>query len=323
VAPVPELVVLARRAEELGAGALLLADEGIDRDIYVTLAAVAAVTERITLVPAITNPHSRHPVATAAALGSLAEMAPGRVVAGLGAGGSLVFAPMGLAPRRPFTALAEAVDVIDDLLAGKSVTHEGEFRVSGARLDWAPGRLPLAIAGRGPKVERLAGERGDWMIMSGKPVGDVGALTRALRELGAGAGRPPWIAWNPMLGWEPGHLELIRRHLSYMTVDMPNEWRKRLGVSEAVLGDLREALRAGGPERAAHLVPDAVVDTFAIVGERADVVRHLRAAVSEAAPDIVVFGAHHYTTAHVDDVAAIAQEVGLTASAGPILKPPR
>ena len=78
---------MAREAERLGAGVLLLADEGIDRDIYVVFAAIASATERITLVPGITNPFSRHPVATAAALASLEELAPGRVVAGLGAGG--------------------------------------------------------------------------------------------------------------------------------------------------------------------------------------------------------------------------------------------
>src|SRR5579875_1100690 len=95
VEPVPELVRLAVAAEDHGAAALLLADEGIDRDLYVTLTAVAVATRRLALIPAITNPHSRHPVATAAALGSLAEVAPGRVMAGLGAGGTLVFGPMG------------------------------------------------------------------------------------------------------------------------------------------------------------------------------------------------------------------------------------
>src|ERR1700728_3590980 len=142
VRPVPELVSLAAAAERLGAAALLLADEGADRDLYVTRTASAVPTSQTALFPAITNPHSRRPVATAAALGSLAEFAPGRVVAGLGAGGTLVFGPMGLAPARPFTALAEAVEVIDALLAGQTGDHKGGFTTSRARLAWAPGRLP-------------------------------------------------------------------------------------------------------------------------------------------------------------------------------------
>ena len=132
VRPVGELVDLARRVEYQGAEAVLLADEGLDRDLYVTLTAIGLATSRIALVPAITNPHSRHLVTTAAALASLAEVAPGRVVAGLGTGGSLVFGPMDLAPARPFTALAETVEVIDALLAGRAVDHDGEFRVVNA-----------------------------------------------------------------------------------------------------------------------------------------------------------------------------------------------
>jgi 5,10-methylenetetrahydromethanopterin reductase len=315
VRPVPELVRLAVEAEDLGAAALLLADEGVDRDLYVTLTAIAVATRRLALIPAITNPHSRHPVATAAALGSLAEVAPGRVVAGLGAGGTLVFGPMGLAPARPFTALAEAAGVIDDLLAGKTVDHAGEFRTSQARLDWASGRLPVAIAGRGPRVERLAAERADWVIVSGKPVTEIGAFTRTLRDRAATAGRQPRIAWNPMVGWTPGHIDGIRPHLSYMTVDMPAAWREQLGIDDDLVARLRATLASEGPDAAARLVPDSVLDVFAITGDRASVVRRLATAIEEAAPDLVAFGPHEYTTRHLGDIAELAAEAGLRASA--------
>ncbi len=316
VRPVPELVRLAVAAEDLGAAALLLADEGVDRDLYVTLTAIAVATRRLALVPAITNPHSRHPVATAAALGSLAEVAPGRVVAGLGAGGTLVFGPMGLTPARPFTALAEAVEVIDDLLAGKTVDHKGEFSASRARLDWAPGRLPVAIAGRGPRVARLSAQRADWVIVAGKPVAEIGAFTRALRDDAKKAGRKPRVAWNPMVGWTQGHLEAIRQHLSYMTVDMPAVWRDRLGVDDGLVARLRAALASDGPGAAGELVPDEVLGAFAITGDRAAVVSNLAAAVEAAAPELVAFGPHEYTTAHLADIAALAADAGLTASAG-------
>src|ERR1700736_3551831 len=154
--PVRELAALAAAAEDLGATAVLVADEGSDRDLYVTLAALALKTRRGLLVGAVTNPFSRHPVATAAAFAALAELAPGRVVAGFGAGGSRVLGPMGLRPRRPFTALVECVDVVQMLWRGDTVDHTGEFSVSGASLPWSQGGLPIAIAGRGPRVERFA-----------------------------------------------------------------------------------------------------------------------------------------------------------------------
>src|SRR3979409_1828576 len=116
VRPVAELAALAEAAEGLGAAAILVADEGTDRDLYVTLAALAQRTRSALLVGAVTNPHSRHPVVAAAAFASLGEVGRGRMVAGWGQGGSRVFGPMGLAPRRPLSALIECVEVVDRLL---------------------------------------------------------------------------------------------------------------------------------------------------------------------------------------------------------------
>src|SRR6478672_4691284 len=115
VRPVAQLAALAAFAEARGASAILVADEGTDRDLFVTLAALGQRTSRVLLFGAVTNPHSRHPVSIAAAFGSLAELAPGRVVAGFGTGGSRVFGPLGLAPARPYTALVECVDVVEAL----------------------------------------------------------------------------------------------------------------------------------------------------------------------------------------------------------------
>src|ERR1700685_3877992 len=113
VRPLPELAGLAAHAEEQGAAAILVADEGTDRDLHVTLAALAQRTRTALLIAAVTNPYSRHPVATAAAFASLAELAPGRIVAGFGAGGSRVLGPMAIDADRPFSALRDTIDIVD------------------------------------------------------------------------------------------------------------------------------------------------------------------------------------------------------------------
>ena len=79
--PVRRLVELARLGESLGAEMCFVADEGTERDVYVALTAIVEGTG-LTVAPAITNPFSRHPVATAAAIATLAELAPGRVMHG-------------------------------------------------------------------------------------------------------------------------------------------------------------------------------------------------------------------------------------------------
>ena len=313
VRPVAELVKLAQLAEDLGAAALLVADEGTDRDLYVTLTAVAVATRHILLVPAITNPHSRHPVATAAALASLEELAPNRVIAGLGAGGSLVFDPMGIRPARPFTALSEAVDVIDKLLAGEVVDHQGQFSASRASIGWSPRRLPIAVAGRGPRVEQLAADRADWVILSGKAVADVPNVVARLRS--GHPGRPA-VIWNPGAAWRPEHVNEVRSHFAYMTVDTPPEERRALGVSDEQVAHLREVVHRDGPEAAAHLVPDQITHRYAIIGDRDEVITRLAEAQQTVRPELIAFGAHEYSVEFVNETAEIAASAGLR-SVGP------
>src|SRR5207244_12625039 len=99
---------------------------------------------------------------------------------------------MGLAPHRPFAALAECVEVVDRLLRGEAVDHQGEFAVRGGALPWSPGTLPLAIAGRGPRVEHFAARRADWILLAGRAIQKLPALVEALRRVAhAPRARPP------------------------------------------------------------------------------------------------------------------------------------
>jgi 5,10-methylenetetrahydromethanopterin reductase len=314
VRPASELASLAATAEALGAAAVLVADEGTDRDLFVTLAALAQQTRRILLFGAVTNPHSRHPVALAAAYASLAELAPGRIVAGFGTGGSRVFEPMGLSPRRPYSTLVECLDVVQALWRGETVDHFGEFSVRGARLAWSPGPLPLALAGRGPRVERLAAERADWVPLAGRPVQRVAELVSRMRGLGLAAkGRPAAIAWNPIAAWTESMRVDVRAHLAYMALDMPRAERMLLGLDDDRIRAVRAILNSHGPQAAAELVPDEVLERFAIVGDRASVTGRLAELCQDVGPELLVFDAADYSIEFLESVAALARHAGAVA----------
>jgi 5,10-methylenetetrahydromethanopterin reductase len=316
IRPLPELAELAAAAEGLGAAAVLVADEGTDRDLYVTLAALAQRTRSALLIAAATNPHSRHPVATAAAFGSLAELAPGRIVAGFAAGGGRVLGPMGLAPSRPLSALQETIEVVDALLSGKVVDHAGEFSVRAAALPWSAGPLPIAIAGRGPKAERLAGERADWVLLAGKPLARVEALVEQLRAAGIAArGRPPMIAWNPASAWTANMASDVRSHFAYITVDLPPAARRALGVDDDLVARLRHIVNTDGAEAAAPLIPQAVVDHYAIVGDRPSVVARLSELRTRVRPELLVFDAEDYSVGFLEQAAGVAVDAGVVLGA--------
>ncbi len=253
VQPVARIVELAQLAERHGASVCFLADEGTDRDLYVALTAVLLGTDRMTVAPAITNPFSRHPVTTAAAIATLAELAPGRVWHGLGVGGSRVLAPLGLIPDRPFSALREAFEVNRSLLQG------GE--VGAARLPWAKEAVPIAIAGRGPRVQALAAAEADWVILSAEPPASLPKAADRLRAAGAK------VAWSAYLAYSPDERARVLGHFSYMALDAPPEIRQRAGLDDAAVAAIRGEMLAGRLDAAARLLPDALVDEYAVAGD--------------------------------------------------------
>ena len=152
-------------AENAGLDELWLGDEGPARDPLVTLAAAAPRTTRIGLGVAVTNPYLRHPAATASAFGTLAELAPGRVVLGLGAGGGLALGPVGLDRPQPLTRVAEAVRIARAVLCGTST--EG-YQVPPHAIR-APD-VPIFIGARGERLNRLASDVADGVFLGGVPL---------------------------------------------------------------------------------------------------------------------------------------------------------
>jgi 5,10-methylenetetrahydromethanopterin reductase len=310
--PPQELAALARAAEEAGASHVFVADEGVERDVFVVMAVLAQATSRVVLGSGIANPFTRHPVALAAAFATLAELAPGRVVVGLGTGGTRTLTPMGLDPPRPYSALVECLDLVERLLAGKEVDGQGEFTARRARLSWAPGPLPIATGGRGPRVERLGAHRADWLLMSGKPIEAVPAACQAIRAEGARVGNAPRVAWSAYLGWDEETIEKVRPHFTYIGTDMPADHRRAAGLDDETAERIRAIMLREGMEAAARLVPDHVVGRYAVVGERAEVVAELARVREEAAPEMFLLPVNDYE----DAGAFVGRAAELIASAG-------
>ena len=98
--PVPTIVRQVQLAESLGYDTVWITDTHlVCRELWVTLTACALGTSRIRLGPGIAVPHTRHISVTASAVASLAELAEGRVVLGVGTGGSAA-QTMGLTLRQ-------------------------------------------------------------------------------------------------------------------------------------------------------------------------------------------------------------------------------
>src|SRR5436190_5791459 len=173
---VPEMVALARRAENSGFESVWVAETRLTRDAVTSVTAIALATERLRVGTGIVNVYTRNPVLLALTFATLDELAPGRIVMGLGAGSPLVLAPQGIPFHRPLTRLREYCDVIPRLLAGEAVTYSGQYvRLDAARIEDVLARsggvgpragIPLYLAATGPRAVQFAGEVADGVLLN-------------------------------------------------------------------------------------------------------------------------------------------------------------
>ncbi len=162
----------AQLAEAMGFSHIWVADTQLMAgDVFVCLALIAAATRRVKLGTGVAIAGTRIAPVTACALGSLNQIASGRVICGIGTGNSARRA-MGLPPYT-LRELREHVGVMRGLLAGGEVEYrEGSVRRSIRVFHQQMGfvnlhdRVPIYVAANQPKAMELAGEIGDGFITS-------------------------------------------------------------------------------------------------------------------------------------------------------------
>ncbi|MCH7587914.1 MAG: LLM class flavin-dependent oxidoreductase [Chloroflexi bacterium] len=161
-----------RYAEEKGFEAVWQAESRLVRDAIVPMAAYAAVTERIKVGSGVINNWTRNIGLLASTFLTLDDLAPGRVICGIGAWWDPLARNVGIERRKPLLAMRETVDLLRRLLNMEQVTFHGEFHyVEGIELDVVHGRkeprdVPIYIGATGPKMMELSGEIADGVVLN-------------------------------------------------------------------------------------------------------------------------------------------------------------
>lgn len=171
----PRLVVeLAQAAEAAGWEAITLWDHVLfpygTGDPWVTLAAVAAATQRIKLCTDVSPLPRYSPHVLARTLIALDILSQGRVILGAGAGVDFDFTPVDptTSPKRRAAILDESLAILAHLLAGEAVTYHGQhFSFESVQL--VPGpvqrpRIPVWIGGDSKPAYRRAAQWDGWVI---------------------------------------------------------------------------------------------------------------------------------------------------------------
>lgn len=249
-----DLLALVRRADALGYravwvdGDVSMLPSRAEHDVldgWTVTVALLAATERIE-IGSIRLVHHWNAAKLAQAVATAERIAPGRLRCLLSIGGHPLDTSFGL----PFPPPAERIVWLEEMLvalrrlwAGETVTSAGRYvRLDGARVRPVPrgGRMPLEVAGRGPRLLAALAAHADRWDVNLPPVASrvhdasqhLAAACRARGRDPGAIGRSVWIFTRP--GADPGAAAV---HAGFRRW---NPWFS--GISDA---ELREAIVAG------------------------------------------------------------------------------
>jgi alkanesulfonate monooxygenase SsuD/methylene tetrahydromethanopterin reductase-like flavin-dependent oxidoreductase (luciferase family) len=165
-------------------------------DGLLNAAAVAVASRRLVVQTAVYLLPLRHPVPVARQVATLAGLAPGRLVFGVGLGGEdpAELRACGVDPATRGRRMDEALAVLRPLLAGAEVTVTGGFfRLDRARLSPVPEpAVPIVIGGRSDAALRRVARHGDgWLglwVSPARYADAVGLISKYADEAGRAAG---------------------------------------------------------------------------------------------------------------------------------------
>jgi 5,10-methylenetetrahydromethanopterin reductase len=167
-----EGIRIAQYAERHGFEAVWQAESRLVRDAIVPMAAFAATTERLKVGSGVINNWTRNIGLLAATFLTLDDLAPNRIICGIGAWWDPLARNVGIERRKPLTAMHETVEVLRRLLRMENVTYQGEFhQVTGIELDVVHGRreprnVPIYIGATGDQMLELTGEIADGCVLN-------------------------------------------------------------------------------------------------------------------------------------------------------------
>lgn len=258
------------------------AESRLVREATVPMAAFAASTERLIVGSGVVNTWTRNVALLASTFVTLDDLAPGRIVLGIGAWWDPLARKVGIDRTRPLRCMRETVEACRRLFLLEEVTMHGEFvHLDGVRIDvvhgdTSPRNIPIYIGATGPRMLELSGEIADGVVLNYmvSPSYNDAAMERI--EAGARrAGRTVEEIDRPQLVVcsldedRAKALDAARLLLTQYLGQQPHIM-KASGVDQSLIDEINSIVDwpAGHDEieKAASIVPDEVVQLVSASG---------------------------------------------------------
>ena len=284
--PIREGMQFAQYAESKGFDAVWQAESRLVREATVPMAAFASVTDRIKVGSGVVDCWSRNPARLAATFSTLDDLAPGRVILGIGAWWDPLAQKVGIDRAKPLRVMREIVTSVRALLNNETVTFHGEYvHLDGVELDYVyqdrrPKDVPIYIGATGMQMMELTGEIADGAVLNYLVSPDYNDQALEALEIGAAkSGRSLNDIDRPQLVVCSVHedrqtaLDMARMMVTQYLGQQPHIM-KASGVPQSLLDKVGEVLTWPASHEqvvaASKLVPDEIVQMLTASGTPAE-----------------------------------------------------
>lgn len=304
---VPEQLDLAEQAEQEGYSSIWVCETRLARDAISVMGAIAARTERITIGSGVVNTWNRNPALMAMTFATLNNLAPGRVIMGLGAYWDPLAAKQGITRSKPLTQMRQYVEVVRRLLdLEEDVTFESDLiKVDGLTLDLGhgdprvPQDVPIYLGPTGPKMMELSGEVADGALINGLLSPDY--IEQSIEHIGIGAERagrsldsvakPVYV--NVALDEDSDKAKRAARRLYAMYLGQQPHIGKASGLPEDFLAEVKRVVgqwpsRPEALDEATELVTEDIALNYIVAGTREECQEQLKKWERTGVDEIVI-----------------------------------
>lgn len=298
--PIRDNVLLVQYAEARGLDSVWVSEYRTEP--FVAMALYAAATERVDVGSAITQLYTRTAPVIAMSAAALAEIAPGRIILGVGTSTGVIIGQWhGTERAKPLAAAEEYIDAVRTILRGDKVQLDGRVvGVDGFQLDHPVAgaeRFPIYAAALGEKMLTIAGKTADGVLINAAPFPHLPVMRAKVDAASVAAGRPAGsvkLAGDIRVGIGTGtrartFREQQRKAMAYYGKMPPyNRFFAEAGF-ERQADEMREAWAAKDRDRAFAAFDDEMLDQIVVIGDEDTVQQRLTEIAAGGLDTVIIY----------------------------------
>ena len=291
--PFWKLELLGRIIEEIGGDGIWVSEHPSNRSSILVTAYLLERLPKPWIGIGVLNPYMFSPLTAAQVAATLSELAPGRVLLGIGAGDKVALSSAGIEREKPLKRVEAMVKAARALLEKRSFKGYG----LDAKLDFRPrSRVPIYLGAQGERMLRLAGRIGDGVLINHsrpEPLGEaIKEVMEGLREAGRRAEDMDIGAYLTISIHEDRKkaLKTAAPYSAHIICGAGRKFLEEIGVDEGKLKEIEKVIASRDWIKLYEILPESYIEATAFIG-KADQLRELVIELRELGYTQIVFGA--------------------------------